>query len=78
MSTGFAPVYYLLGDRVAWYADKAILSAIFFMGMFLVFRHRENINRLLEGKESRLGGDKPRAADEKPAGKVGGVGSKGR
>jgi glycerol-3-phosphate acyltransferase PlsY len=78
VSTGFAPVYYLLGDRVAWYADKAILAAIFFMGMFLVFRHRENINRLLEGKESRLGGDKPGAADEKPAARAGRGGSKGR
>ena len=54
-AAAFAPVYYILGDRVAWYADKSITLAIFIMGMFLVWRHRENINRLLAGKESRLG-----------------------
>ena len=54
-AAAFAPVYYLFGDRVAWYADKSITLAIFVMGMFLAWRHRENINRLLAGKESKLG-----------------------
>jgi glycerol-3-phosphate acyltransferase PlsY len=51
----FAPVYYLLGDRVAWYASPAITVALFAMAMLLGWRHRQNINRLLQGKESRLG-----------------------
>lgn len=51
----FAPIYYLFGHRVAWYADKAIAVAIVVMAMLLVWRHRENINRLIQGKESRLG-----------------------
>ncbi len=54
-AAGFAPVYYLFGDRVAWYADKSITLAIFVMGMFLAWRHRENINRLFAGTESKLG-----------------------
>ncbi len=51
----FAPIYYLFGHRVVWYADKAIAVAIVVMAMLLVWRHRENINRLIQGKESRLG-----------------------
>ncbi len=51
----FAPFYYLFGDRVAWYTSKPVLLAIFLMGVVLVIRHRENINRLLAGTESKLG-----------------------
>lgn len=59
----FAPVFYLFGDRVQWYAERSILLAIFVMGMLLAYRHRENINRLLKGTESKLGGGKkPEAA----------------
>jgi glycerol-3-phosphate acyltransferase PlsY len=58
VSAAFAPAYYLLGDRIQWYAEKSVLVMLFVMAMLLVFRHRENINRLLEGKESRLGAKK--------------------
>ena len=51
----FAPVYYLLADRVMWYADSRIATALFIMAMLLGWRHRENISRLVAGKESRLG-----------------------
>jgi acyl phosphate:glycerol-3-phosphate acyltransferase len=51
----FAPAYYLLGDRLQWYADPRIALALFVMAMLLAYRHRENIARLLQGKESRLG-----------------------
>jgi len=51
----FAPWYYLIGDRSFWYVDKMIALAIVAMSAFLVFRHRENINKLLKGTESRLG-----------------------
>jgi acyl phosphate:glycerol-3-phosphate acyltransferase len=51
----FAPVYYLLGDRIAWYAEGSIAAALFAMALLLAWRHRENIARLLAGKESRLG-----------------------
>ena len=58
VAAAFAPVYYLFGDRIAWYADRSILFAVFVMGLLLVYRHRENINRLLAGKESKLGSKK--------------------
>jgi len=58
VAAAFAPAYYLFGDRVAWYAANSITLAIFVMAMFLFWRHRENINRLLAGKESKLGSKK--------------------
>lgn len=51
----FAPVYYLFGDRIQWYAEKPVLLALFVMALLLTVRHRENINRLLQGNESKLG-----------------------
>ena len=55
VSALFAPVYYLFGDRIQWYAEKPVLLALFVMALLLAVRHRENINRLLQGNESRLG-----------------------
>ena len=54
----FAPLYYLFGDRAAWYVDRVILAVIFIISAMLVYRHRENITKLLKGTESRLGGAK--------------------
>ncbi len=54
----FAPLYYLLGDREAWYVDKGILIVMFAISALLIYRHRENINKLLKGTESKLGGGK--------------------
>jgi acyl phosphate:glycerol-3-phosphate acyltransferase len=51
----FAPAYYLLGHRVAWYAEGAVAGALFVMALLLAWRHRENIKRLLQGTESKLG-----------------------
>ena len=54
----FAPVYYLLVDGVVWNAETPIAVAIGVMAMLLAWRHKENIKRLIEGKESRLGSKK--------------------
>ena len=53
-SAAFAPLFYLFGDRVAWYSERSVLMAIFMIGLLLVIRHRENINKLVSGKESKL------------------------
>ena len=58
IAAAFAPAYYLLGDRVQWYADTRIAIALAAMAMLLAYRHRENISRLLQGKESKLGAKK--------------------
>jgi glycerol-3-phosphate acyltransferase PlsY len=51
----FAPVYYVFGDGVAWAMDKSILAAVTAMAGLLIWRHAENMSRLVKGTESRLG-----------------------
>ncbi|MEY4974808.1 MAG: putative glycerol-3-phosphate acyltransferase [Pseudomonadota bacterium] len=51
----FAPVFYLFGDGVAWDANGTEVFCLALMALLLVWRHRENINRLLAGTESKLG-----------------------
>ena len=51
----FAPVYYVFGDGMAWYEDNWVLLSMAVMSGLLIWRHYENINRLLKGTESRLG-----------------------
>lgn len=58
VAVAFAPAYYVFGDRIAWYADKSITLALLVIGLFLAWRHRENINRLVAGTESKLGAKK--------------------
>ena len=57
-SAVFAPAYYFLGHRVAWYADDFVLLATVVMSAILVWRHQGNIAKLLRGEESRIGGQK--------------------
>ena len=52
---GVAPLYYVLGDRGLWYVDRVVLLMLVVMGALLIYRHRENISKLLQGKESKLG-----------------------
>ena len=51
----FSPLYYLFGDRAAWYVDKRIVMMLVVISALLIYRHRDNINKLLKGTESRLG-----------------------
>ena len=54
----FAPAYYLLGNGVAWQASHASLLVVAVMGVLLVWRHSLNIDRLMAGKEAKLGAKK--------------------
>ena len=54
----FAPAYYLLVDGVVWQASGAKALAMVVMGILLIYRHRENINRLVAGTESKIGSKK--------------------
>lgn len=54
----FAPVYYLFGGGTAWIMDKSILLSVAAMSGLLVWRHAENIARLVKGTESKLGAKK--------------------
>ena len=51
----FAPAYYLLGAKVVWSGAPVIVLAIGAMSAVLLYRHKDNIARLIAGKESRIG-----------------------
>jgi acyl phosphate:glycerol-3-phosphate acyltransferase len=51
----FAPVYYIFGDGAAWLMDKNLLLSTVLMSALLIWRHLENISRLVKGTESKLG-----------------------
>ena len=63
-----APIYWQL-----FYGIDARALVILFIAALLVWRHRENINRLLTGKESKIGGGRKAAPKVKyPPPRVGG------
>ncbi|MFC3339202.1 glycerol-3-phosphate 1-O-acyltransferase PlsY [Paracandidimonas soli] len=51
----FAPLYHIFGSNVAWERDTSVTLAIFIISALLISRHGANIQRLLQGKESRIG-----------------------
>ena len=51
----FAPAFYLLGAKVVWSGAPVIALAIGAMSAVLLYRHKDNIARLIAGKESRIG-----------------------
>ncbi|MBC5767356.1 glycerol-3-phosphate 1-O-acyltransferase PlsY [Ramlibacter albus] len=55
VSAVFAPVFYVIASGPKWYAETVVAGALFVMALLLAWRHRENIGRLLQGKESKLG-----------------------
>ena len=65
----FAPLFYLLGDRGAWYVDKSIMVMLVAISALLLYRHRENINKLLKGTESKLGASRSAKPSAKHPGK---------
>lgn len=65
-SAVFAPMFYLLGGGVVWYAERSITVAIVAMSALLFWRHRENIGRLIKGTESKLGQGKDKGAASTP------------
>ncbi len=59
LASVLAPVYYTLASDVLWWNfNGAIFALLCVMGLLLVWRHRENVNRLLAGTESKLGSKK--------------------
>jgi glycerol-3-phosphate acyltransferase PlsY len=62
----FAPAYYFLGHRVAWYVDNRVLLAVAVMSAVLIWRHQANIGKLMRGEESRIGGKKSKQMGSDP------------
>ena len=62
----FAPFYFALGQDLVWPGSSAMLLALVAMSVVLVWRHQDNLRRLLRGEESRIGQKKTEASAEPP------------
>jgi len=51
----FAPVYHVFGAGVAWERSPTTSLALVVLAALLIARHADNIQRLLKGKEDRIG-----------------------
>ena len=58
VAAAFAPFYLVFGNGVAWREPDSAAVALFLMAAWLIWRHRENANRLFKGTESKLGAKK--------------------
>jgi glycerol-3-phosphate acyltransferase PlsY len=59
LAAALAPVYYAMAaDGPLWDFNGAIFGMLCVMGILLVWRHRDNVNRLLAGTETKLGAKK--------------------
>lgn len=54
----FAPFYWLFGHGVAWQAGAVSIGCLAVMSMMLIWRHRENLSRIMKGTEGKLGQSK--------------------
>ena len=55
VSAVFVPVYYLMADGVFWRSDNRIALALVVVSGLLIWRHAENLSRLIKGTESKIG-----------------------
>jgi glycerol-3-phosphate acyltransferase PlsY len=58
MAAVLAPVYYAMAGDIVWSFQGPVLGLLCVMGVLLIWRHRDNVNRLLAGTESKLGAKK--------------------
>lgn len=53
-----APALYMLASGSLWTMNAPAMMAVSAMTVLLLYRHRENIERLVQGKETRIGSKK--------------------
>ncbi len=53
-----APLYYVMGGNAIWRMYPSVAFAILVIGAVVLYRHKQNISRLIQGKEGRIGGNK--------------------
>ncbi len=58
IATIMAPIYYLIGAKAVWPLHGSVALAIVVISVVILLRHKQNISRLLQGKESKIGGGK--------------------
>jgi glycerol-3-phosphate acyltransferase PlsY len=54
----FAPFYYFFGGMLVWQSHLPIGAALIVIALFLLYRHKANIQRLIAGTEPRIGSSK--------------------
>ena len=54
----FAPFYYFFGGMLVWSSHLPIGAALIVIALFLLYRHKTNIQRLIAGTEPRIGNRK--------------------
>lgn len=67
VAAALAPAIYLLASGTLWFANAPMALVMAVMAGLLAWRHQENIQRLLQGKESKVGGKKAPPAPAAPA-----------
>ncbi|MCX5591962.1 glycerol-3-phosphate 1-O-acyltransferase PlsY [Alcaligenes endophyticus] len=55
ISAILVPLFYLLGGNVTWPLQSSLVICLIFISAALLWRHAGNIQRLLQGKESKIG-----------------------
>jgi len=55
VSAAGVPVYYLMADGVIWRSDNRVALVLVLVSGMLVWRHAENLSRLVKGTESKIG-----------------------
>ena len=58
VSAVLAPLIYVVAGQYVWQANLPMSLAISAIGLLLLYRHRTNITRLLQGTEPRVGSKK--------------------
>ncbi|NOL49646.1 glycerol-3-phosphate 1-O-acyltransferase PlsY [Pelistega europaea] len=58
VAASVAPILYLIMNLQSVHYSNAIFIAILFMSAMLVYKHKTNIEKLLKGTESKIGGKK--------------------
>ena len=53
-----APFYWLFGHGVVWQAGAVSVACLVVMAVMLIWRHRANLARVMDGSESKLGAKK--------------------
>lgn len=55
ISAIFVPFFYFLGGNIAWPLQSSVAIGLLIISAALLWRHAANIQRLLQGKESKIG-----------------------
>jgi glycerol-3-phosphate acyltransferase PlsY len=56
-----------MGNQVVWQMSEAELLAVMVMSALLLMRHKDNIQRLVSGQESKIGAKKEAPTEESEA-----------